>query len=225
MDAYTLAVIGTVLLGLAIAAALPYLIFETRWRWRWREVQDGQERVYDGDGDLYRRAGDVPRYRTRAPAMIRWAAFTCFLFGQMFIPGLVLGGLGLVLGGIGLVMVPGLIANAKLYFAGVSLLKREPRVTWFRVRNAALWVYWVHGVILTASAALGLLIHDGELWIVLGLINGYGLICIGQALFLQRAAAASEDALFLPSAYVAWGPKAFQSPPETAGGGAGAALS
>ncbi|HZS41545.1 MAG TPA: hypothetical protein VFF06_32165, partial [Polyangia bacterium] len=97
------------LLGMLLAAAVPYFIVEARWRWRWREVEVGRERVHDGDGSLYRASGTVPIYRRRAPGLVRAAAFTCLLFGQMFVPGLVLGVMALVAGGAGLILIPGLI--------------------------------------------------------------------------------------------------------------------
>ncbi len=139
MDAGELTMIFAVAAGFIAAAALAYVVVEPRWRWRWREVEIGREPVRQDDGDPYRASGTVPVFLVRAPRLVRVAAYSSLLFGQLFVPGLLVAGLGLALGGIGLVMIPGLIANGKLYAAGLALLRREPRVAYLRARNAAAW--------------------------------------------------------------------------------------
>src|SRR5262245_633931 len=99
--------------GLLAAAAIPYLLVERRWRWRWREVEIGRLPA-ESVGGFYRAGGTVPEFLTQAPRLVRATSYTCFFFGQMFIPGLCMGAFGLVAGGIGLVSVPGLIVAAKL---------------------------------------------------------------------------------------------------------------
>lgn len=183
-----------------LAAALPYVFVESRWRWRWREIEVGRVAADGGGGGIYRAGGEVPRFLGAAPPLVRAAAFSCFLFGQMFVPGLLLGVLGMVMGGIGLVSIPGLITAAKLYRAGLALLRREPRAAYFRARDAAAWALWLNGILMCGSLlALPLLRHPTG-WAVAGVLDGYGLLSIAQALLLRQATRQHEDALFAGSA-------------------------
>jgi hypothetical protein len=195
-------------LGLLIAAAVPYLLVEPRWRWRWREVEAGRVAADDLDGGIYRASGTVPTYLRGAPARVRFAAYTCLLFGQMFVPGLLVGAFGLLAGGIGLVSIPGLITAAKLYRTGLLLLRREPREAYFAARNAAAWALWLNGLIMAASFALLLTplrpTSEAGLGLFL-LINGYGFCSIVQALFVRSAVDKFEDALFAPSQLISFG--------------------
>jgi hypothetical protein len=213
MDADALLIWVLVVAGMLLAAALPYFIVEARWRWRWREVEVGREPIHDGDGALYRASGTVPIYLRRAPALVRAAAFTCLLFGQLFVPGLILGAMALVAGGVGLVMIPGLITAAKLYLAGLALLRREPRVAFFRARNAAAWTLWLNGVELALTLVVALLLGpaDEGVWYAFAAFNGWSLICAAQALVLLKASRAHEDALFLPTEAVRLGPNLYRT--------------
>jgi hypothetical protein len=192
-----------VVLGLLLSAALPYLLVESKWRWRWREVEVGRLPTHLGEQSLYRDAGTVPTYLRRAPRMIRIAAFTCFLFGQMFVPGLLMGAFGLIAGGIGLVSIPGLITAAKLYASGLALLRREPRVAYFKTRNAAAWALWLNGIVFAGSLIIGAVVRMGAgnevVWAFIAFFNGYGLLSALQAWLCLRATSRYEDALFLPT--------------------------
>src|SRR5262245_41627778 len=98
---------------LAITALLPYAFVERKWRWRWREVEIGRERVYaDYEGAYRGSAATVPRFRERAPGLVRAATFFALFFGQLCIPGMLLGALGLIAAGAGLLLLPGIVANA-----------------------------------------------------------------------------------------------------------------
>jgi hypothetical protein len=121
--------------------------------------------------------------------------------------------MALVAGGVGLVMIPGLITMAKLYLAGLALLRREPRVAYFRARNAAAWTLWLNGVELALTLVLALVLgpHEDEVWIVFGAFNGWSLVCAAQALLLLKASSASEDALFLPTEAVRLGPNLYRT--------------
>src|SRR4051812_23268921 len=110
MEGIVAAVLSMV--GLCVAAAIPFLITRSRWRWRWREVETGQVPVMTGEDSPYRAGGTVPTHLGDAPRSVQLAAFTCFLFGQMFVPGLLTGIFGLLAFGIGLVSIPGLITAA-----------------------------------------------------------------------------------------------------------------
>jgi hypothetical protein len=183
-------------------ASLPYVFCESRWRWRWREIAAGHVAADGASVGLYRAGGQVPRYLHEAPRLIRWTAFSCFLFGQMFVPGLVMGLFGMIMAGIGLCSIPGLITAAKIYRAGFALLRREPRLAYFRARNAAAWALWLNGVIIAGSLVvmltpLGPTSHSG--YGLVAFIDGYGALSILQALLLLRAARRWEDALFTDS--------------------------
>ena len=193
--------LASIALGLVVTAAVPYVLVERRWRWRWREVEAGAIDVFNDGGGAYRAGGTVPTYRARAPGLVRGVAFSCLFFGQMFVPGLLLGSFGLLAGGVGLVSIPGLITAAKLYRAGIQLLKRQPREAYFGGRNAAAWALWLNGVVFGASLLIALTplrpTTEGG-FVLMGLINAYGLASVLQALLLLRATDRFEDALFAP---------------------------
>jgi hypothetical protein len=206
MNADGIAVVVVSIVGLGLAAAIPWLITRSRWRWRWREVETGRAPVLAGEDSPYRAGGTVPTHLGDAPRMIQIAAYTCFLFGQMFIPGLLMGIFGLIAFGIGLVSIPGLITAAKLYSSGFALLRREPRIAYLKARNAAAWAIWLNGIIFAGSALIELMPFrateiNGGLGMMLA-INFYGLMSVLQALFLKRVTARYEDELFAPTRLV-----------------------
>jgi len=188
-------------------ASLPYVFVESRWRWRWREIEAGRVAADRGAPGIYRAAGDVPRYLQEAPRLIRWTAFSCFLFGQMFVPGLVVGLFGVAIAGVGVVSIPGLITAAKIYRAGFALLRREPRLSAVRARDAAAWALWLNGIIFLGSLCFVpyALSHSGTAALLV-FVDGYGLLSVLQALLMLRAVRVWEDALFadsMPAAAVA----------------------
>jgi len=194
----TFAVIAFVML---FAASLPYVFVETRWRWRWREIEAGRVAADRGAPGAYRAAGDVPRYLHEAPRLIRWTAFSCFLFGQMFVPGLVVGLFGILAGGVGVVSVPGLITAAKIYRAGFALLRRDPRLAVHRVRDAASWSLWLNGILFVFSLVfVPHAFSSAGTAAMIGLVDGYGLVSVLQALLMLRAVRVYEDALFADTA-------------------------
>lgn len=196
MDGAVALVVAAFVLG--FAATLPYVFVERRWRWRWREIEAGRVAA-DNAGGIYRAAGDVPRYLAEAPLDVRVAAFSCLLFGQMFVPGLVVGMFGMVMAGIGLVSIPGLITAAKIYRAGFALLRREPRLAYFRARDAVAWALWLNAIIMAGSlVVLATPLRPaghGGIGLV-AFIDGYGVLSVAQALLLRQVARAHEDALF-----------------------------
>jgi hypothetical protein len=194
------------IVGLGIAAAIPFLVTRSRWRWRWREVETGRAPVMTGEDSPYRAGGTVPTHMGDAPRAVQLAAFTCFLFGQMFIPGLLMGIFGLIAFGIGLVSIPGLITAAKLYSTGFALMRREPRIAYVKARNAASWAIWLNGIVFAGSALIELMPFratelNGGLGMML-FVNFYGLLSVLQALFLVRVTKRYEDELFAPTRLV-----------------------
>ena len=193
----TFAVVGFVML---FSASLPYVFVENRWRWRWREIEAGRVAADRASQGIYRAAGDVPRYLHEAPRLIRWTAFSCFLFGQMFVPGLVVGLFGILAGGVGLTSIPGLITAAKIYRAGLSLLRRDPRLAVMRAREAAAWSLWLNGILFALSLVfVPHALSSAGTAVMIGIVDGYGLLSVLQALLMLHAVRVWEDALFTDS--------------------------
>jgi hypothetical protein len=65
-----------------VAATLQYAVAERFGRRAWRLVLG-----YHAEQGPYREANIVVRHGDRAPRAVRFTAFTCLLFGQMFVPG------------------------------------------------------------------------------------------------------------------------------------------
>jgi hypothetical protein len=139
-------------------AVIAYLVVERRWRWRWQEVESGRVAA-DGAAGTYRDGGAVPRYLPRAPAAVRAAAFASLLLGQLFVPLAFIGGMAIVYYGLGVVVTPFLIGTFKIYRAGLTLLRRDPRLAYFRARDAAVWSGWACGVFLVGLVPAILLAH------------------------------------------------------------------
>jgi hypothetical protein len=194
----TLTQIGVFGLGGVAAAAASYLIVEQRWRWRWREVEIGRAPIGDPPGGAYRQAGTVPVFMERAPRLVRLAAFSSIAWGQWCVPLLLLALLLLLAGGLGVLLIPGVIGKAKLYRAGLLLLRRTPQPlsSVNEVRDAANWAFSTNGLVLGASMLLSVATGEMVIFVIWG---AYSMIGITQALLLRRAAIAYEDALFIPS--------------------------
>jgi hypothetical protein len=187
---------------LLVLAAAQHAILERRWRWRWREVLDDRAQGHATDG-VYRSAPPVPRYRLRAPTLIRAAGFTSIFLGQLFVPGLIASVVGMLFAGLGLVSLPALVWAAKLYAAGRSLLRRDPRVAYFRARTAVSWALWVHSSVLLLSLVLlasPLRPESHVGWWILGGCDLLSVASILQAWLLVTATRVYEDALFAASA-------------------------
>jgi hypothetical protein len=179
-------------------AAVAHVVVERRWRWRWREIEVGRKPAVDGGG-AYRDGGDVPRFAARAPFAVRAVAFASLLLGQLFVPIVVAGTGALLLFGLGVLAIPALVATAKLYRAGLSLLRRDPRLAYFRARDAAAWTGWVSGAmllidVLAAHSFAGIV--GMRFVFIIGGIAVCGLVQTRALLWVTRR---SEDALFAAS--------------------------
>jgi hypothetical protein len=199
MAIVTLLLVGV---GLLLCAAIPLWASEARWRWRWQEIEVGRAPADAAQG-AYRESASVPQYLKAAPRLIRLAAFSCFLFGQMFVPGLLMGLFGLMALGVGVVSIPGLVTAAKLYSTGFALLRREPRVAFFKAQSAVGWALWLNGLVFAGSVLIELMPFratslEGGLGLML-FVNVYGLFSVAQALFLRHVVGRYEDALFGPT--------------------------
>jgi hypothetical protein len=183
------------------AAALPFAILGRRWQWRWQEVEAGDAPAHAGSA-LYREAGRVPTFLRQAPPLIRVAAFSSMLLGQLFIPYLVVATMGLFFFGLGMLLVPILITAAKLYRAGLLLLRREPRAAYFAARNAAWWSLWCTGFGLIACM---IVVYYAFSWAFVAVSVPIALLIAGQALLVLRATERYEDALFASSRMVRLG--------------------
>ncbi|MCU1279414.1 MAG: hypothetical protein JWM53_2960, partial [bacterium] len=94
---------------------------------------------------------------------------------------------------------------AKIDRVGFALLRRQPRLAYFRSRDAAAWALWLNGVILVGSLlylATPLRPTSNNGFAMLAFIDGYGVASILQALLMRHATRVWEDALFADSTAV-----------------------
>jgi hypothetical protein len=195
---------------LALAAVLlQFVAAERLGRRAWRLVLG-----WHAEQGPYREAKVVVRHGERAPGAVRLAAFTCLLFGQMFVPGAwaVYVGLSVYFGlsshaeGLGAVLgFPGLVVAGALWVTGYALLLRtgwRHAVARFALLAAvALNVAILVGYALFACVAT----YDVEVPAILSayvhpeVIAGtivYALLSLGQAALLAFALAVeAEDPL------------------------------
>lgn len=179
------------------AASITYLLFERRFRmfWAGAPLPAVEVRV----AAPYRMGTVVPGHTHKAPSIVRWAAISCFFFGQMFVPGLLLGLIGLVAMGVGLISIPGPIVAARLWAAGIHLLKGTPEAIG-KARSAARWsvqlnslisVVCIAGGVFTGVAYLRTSYYEredlGALLVVLALTQAYAIGSFAQAALIARA--------------------------------------
>ena len=199
-------VLGALVAGPVAATLAPYLWIERRFRPLWAGVPLPSVTVRAAP---YRAARVVPGHTTRAPGIVRVAALSCFFLGQMFVPGLLVALVGLFVMGIGLVAIPGLIVAAKLWLAGVHLLKGTPEsvgaarsaARWSIQLNSLLTVVCLTGGAFAAVAWARSPYYDRSdlealLWL-LGFTQAYAFVSLGQAALVARATRdlASEEEL------------------------------
>jgi hypothetical protein len=184
-----------------LASGIPYEEVEERWRWRWHEVA-----------------------RTQAPPLMRVAAFGCFFFGGCLFLGGCCNALAVLVPELSLLWLltllaaaAFLIASVKLYRAGLRLLRREPRTSYFRARNAAYWALGATALVLLIGILLSLtqVLRDLQLdfhetllgddvpevpnWTLLAIFGGYCVPALAHALFVLRITTRWDDALLAPS--------------------------
>jgi hypothetical protein len=176
-------------------ASVTFLVFERRFRVMWAGLPLAPVAV---GSTAYRATKVIPGHTQRAPSMIRWAAFSSFFLGQMFLPGLALGLIGLAIMGVGLVSIPGLIVAARLWAAGIHLLKGTPESIG-KARSAARWsvqlnvlisIVCTSGGIFTLIAYLRSDSGGDDVAPLLGLLmftQTYALISLGQAALIAHA--------------------------------------
>lgn len=184
--------IGTMLLAafagvhLAPVAAIPlYFRRERELRGHWQTVALPARAV---EGSAYRSGGAVvTAHLERAPAVVRWAAASCFVFGAMFLPGAAWAVVGLFAGGLGVTAVPGLVIAALLWSAGTAVLRGE-RAAYFEGLRAAKASGALNVLILGLAIAAAVLSHD-EGFVKLALFTGaYAVASLAQAALLAKAA-------------------------------------
>jgi hypothetical protein len=179
--------------ALALAAALAqYLVAERIGRRAWRLVLG-----YHAEQGPYRESKIVVRHGDRAPGAVRFAAFTCILCGQMFVPVAIAvvdalegyfgrlrveAGLGAALG------IVSLVVAGALWATGYALLLRTDRrrgLARFAQRAAIVLNAFILG-------AYPLWVHMGAPHRTNIFIAGtllYALLSLSQAALLGRALA------------------------------------
>ena len=179
-----------------LTAAVPYVLLERRWRWRWQEIEIGQIPAHLGDAH-YRQGAGVPTYLPCAPRIVKIAAFTSFVFGQLFAPLVLMATIATLFYGIGLLWTPFAIATLKQYRAGAKLLRRVPRSSYLNMRTATRWVIAVYSIFVAVTLGFAILFAGPDiLWAPILIFDGFALLAIAQALLCSYAIARHKDALF-----------------------------
>jgi len=183
-------VAAAVVFGLFLLGAIPsmrVLLLEHRWRSSWTTEVSVAPSV---DRGAYRTPAEMNAIRSvRPPTLIRFTAWTCFLFGQMFLPGLLLGLFGLIMCGLGVVSIPGLILAWKLFGLGGAMLRRESGVA-IRARGLAIFTVYLNVIVLVVCAFVALAFTSAR-WIPL-LVTPYVLLSLAHAALLHAAASRFE---------------------------------
>jgi hypothetical protein len=109
-----------------VVASVVFTLVEKKWRRRWRAVPLGVALVATGP---YRSASVVARHFVRAPAMVRIAAASSIVFGQVFLPALVFALMVMPFDGIAIALLPGILVTVATWSCGLLLLYRAPTVT------------------------------------------------------------------------------------------------
>lgn len=184
--------VGTMLLTafaglhLAPAAAIPlYFKRERELRGHWQAIALPAHPV---ESSAYRSGGAVvTAHLERAPAVVRWAAASCFVFGAMFLPGAAWAVVGLFAGGVGVTSIPGLVIAALLWSAGTAVLRGD-RAAYFEGLRAAKASAALNVLILGLATAAAVLSKD-EGFVKLALFTGaYAVASLAQAALLAKAA-------------------------------------
>lgn len=165
-------------------------------------------RGYQKRGEGVYRATVVPILKPgSAPTTVKAAAMTCFLFGQMVVPGALAAIVGIIVTTVMLASPSeraepftilltlsspsGLFIAARLLSAGTAMLKRSHDAA-ERARKVARFSLIHNGVLIAAALLVCVLKHEDALPALLPI--AYGVLSILQALLVQ-AAAAELDAL------------------------------
>jgi hypothetical protein len=176
-----------------VLAPIIYVTGETASRPRWWDVPDGghvSARVagpYRGDG------GELPTYHRRAPAAVRWAAFTSIFVGLWAIPLIPIAALLTFVGGLGLILLIPIGVGFGLVGAGRGLLQRRlgcvPRAA--RFAQLAMTLAGLYLLLAVVIAALGA--PDNAPFVLIMFAQGAGVLL--QSRFLARTARIHTSAL------------------------------
>ncbi|MEO7327476.1 MAG: hypothetical protein ABI193_02785 [Minicystis sp.] len=168
-------------------------------RKNWGMIRDGSTTQAPG---TYRATPRAVWVEGSAPIVLRIAAFSSFLLGQMIIPG----GFAAIIGFIALVASlaegrfsltllvitlsapTGLIVAGRLLSAGIALLGRK-YVAAERARSAASWEIG-HNVVLLAALCVAALVGKHEEQVCCAMIGAVTVLAIAHGLLLRRAVVA-----------------------------------
>lgn len=184
--------------AVTVTPALLYMGGRVSGREAWGLVLGGHVRR----GASAYRAAEAPVWvKGDAPIVVRIAAITSFLLGQMVVPGALLGAFGFLvtLGGafghiepviftLVLSVPTGLYVAGRLLGAGLAMLRNHPEAA-RRARGAARWAIG-HNVVLLF--ALGLCVFGSREPALVIFPAVYALVSITQAILLQYAAGRLE---------------------------------
>jgi len=142
-------------LWIALAAALSFAIAGVLYAWverrarpHWAGVAVRSASV----GSPYRASTLAVEHLSRAPRLVRVAAFASFAFGQVFVPALVFVLATFRFDGLGVPLFPGVVIALVTWCCGWLLLRRSAQATEI-VRLVARVTLGLNGALLVLSAA------------------------------------------------------------------------
>jgi hypothetical protein len=181
------------LIGLNVLPTVVYALVEPQHRRAWEPLARAPVVVDQG---TYRTAVIRPAGEPgRAPGIVRGAAYSCLLLGQMFVPWLFLTLFWMRAFFLGVLLVPWLVVAWQTFWTGVSLLRRDVHAVLMArsvagravALNTAMLVV-LGGLSLVVTFALGLKAVEPVATVVLAMLV-HAAVAIAQARLLARAAA------------------------------------
>lgn len=168
-----------------LAAPFVYRAAEAKHRAEWQEFTLPKVTL---DVSAYRSGGPVvPGHLERAPALVRFAAASCFVFGSMFLPGLAWALVGLVAAGAGLLGIPGLIIAGWLWSAGRGLLRGTKEGAVSAARAATVSAYFNVFLVL-GGISVTILAPDEGFRVLAAFTSFYACLSLAQAIVVAKAA-------------------------------------
>jgi hypothetical protein len=168
---------GQLAVGVAaalVSAAVVFHFVERDGRQRWREVPADPSRP----PSPYRSARASAGYLGRAPFRIRALALSCFFYGHLFVPGLLVAVFSFRFDGLTLLLGPGVFFAGALWWCGYLLVRREDRASELSLSIARAALFSSGGLLVIALLHLGVL---EPAWSRSGWAPGAPLACVALA--------------------------------------------
>jgi hypothetical protein len=186
-------------IGALLICAIPTLCFvvaEVRNRSAWDPIPGPRVRIERGG---YRSATvDGTPHPGHAPAVVKFAAWSCFALGQLFLPLLLMAVCAVFFYGFGLLLIPWLILAVRRFDVGFRLLRRDLEAA-ARAHRAAKLALILNVPVAAIATSVGLAIALSEPFrpeplAALAAYAGVPLVSVAQAVLMRSAARALERA-------------------------------